>query len=361
MQQMMQQMREERKQFMSAIQQMNQEEKGQQDDFMDEMQQRMMEQAFEENLSGKSDEELQEFANAIGTELAELKQHVAQDNGPSPGAEDPMAVAMMNMAQRNDVDPSTLAQMMKSANVDSDPEVQKKKIEQETEAMKMEQKKAMADKFMDSFEELAGSISEIGQLVDGGGGGGQQNQVQDQSQNGAIEEDIHTEAEEVDESDSFNMGDYAQGEPEEPAVETTGRSNGDGMDKEWAERTNSAGAGGGPDPEDIYQGGTVDVGHTDVGDEAEAEAGGAIDVGTTEDEGSGEIHMEAVEVVRDHGIDSQKYLKFQHHMTERGYSDDDASEAWNDLTEQGEIPKGTRNDNDEQLEADGGAETEEEN
>lgn len=326
--QMMEEMREERKQMLQAIQSEQNGGGGSGEDFMEQMQKMMQFQQQMDALSEGDEEDLQEFANVIGAELGELKQMMAEDGGPTPSGDDPMAMAMMQMSQRQDADPETIASMMKAVNVEADPEVQKKKWDFQTEKMKMERKKEMADAFLDNMEEFAGGLSDAASAIESLSGDEepQEPAEPDPEMDGPIDggEAFEDEPEMDDEDDDFTLGDYSEEPEEEPESELETQFEGP------------------PETSSFERGGVVGAAQTEDHD-------------PTAEEVAGDMMLdEARAIAQDQNIDSQDYLAFSNSLKEEGYSEEDVSSAWETLRADGTIPKGSRSDKGAEAATDGG-------
>lgn len=185
MQMFQQTMEQQQRQMQKMMQEMNQSQQqdgGHGSEAMSELQQLVQMQEMVEELSD-DDDQLQELAQILGQEIGEVKEMV--NSGGSPAADsttDPTMVVMSSLAQRDDVNPETLATLAQTMGGASDPEVRKKKLEVEADLQKSENRKEMLGEAIDGLGENVGEL--LGSTIKAlnTAEGGQQNQQQPQQQ-----------------------------------------------------------------------------------------------------------------------------------------------------------------------------------
>jgi hypothetical protein len=168
MQQMVEEMRRERQEMMQMMKESmagGQSRGGEEKGLSDQLQEIAQIQETLDSFNG-DDEQIQQVASALQQEIQQIRAQV--ENGSGGGTpDDPINAAMANLAQREDVDPEVLASIATSAQAESSPEVQKKKMDMEIEKMKHERREQMMDKFMDGLEDIASNASGLAELASG--------------------------------------------------------------------------------------------------------------------------------------------------------------------------------------------------
>lgn len=166
MQQMLEEMRAERKQMMEMMNESGQQQNqtGPQS-FSQQVQEIAEAQQALENFSG-NDDEVEEVINAFNQELNQIRHQIQEGNGQEVPDSDPVATAMNNLTQRKDVDPEVIGKIAQNFNANSDPEVKKKEIDKEIEMMKHERREQMVDKLLDGVGEALQNVGGLAQVAE---------------------------------------------------------------------------------------------------------------------------------------------------------------------------------------------------
>lgn len=187
MQQMLQEMRQERKQMMDMLSEQNQPQEPQQSSGMaDQVKEIVEAQQALESLQGSDDDDMERVVQAFQQELEQIQRQINENDAPQQAQQDPIAAAMTNLTQRQDIDPQVIGEIATNVSSQNDPEVRKKEIDREIEQMKMRNRQETVEKVLDGLGEALNNVSGIAELAQSVNGQqqGQQQPTPAQHQNG---------------------------------------------------------------------------------------------------------------------------------------------------------------------------------
>lgn len=166
MMQMMKQIQEGQKQMVKALQQNQNQDSS--DDLRNKLEEIAEAKRHFEALTDDSSGEMEKVVKLFQRELSNIKDQV--DDGTSVPGNDPATAALVNMSEREDVEPDTLLTFATKLAADSDPEVKKKKIEKDIEMKKMENRQDMISGLLEGVEEMVEKSADLGELLQGANG-----------------------------------------------------------------------------------------------------------------------------------------------------------------------------------------------
>jgi len=178
MQQMLEEMRRERKQMMQLLENRGQGGESQgAESFSDQIQEIAEAQQALQQFGG-GDDEMEEVVNAFQQELNQIRRQIQEGDSQQVPEADPISAALTNLTQRKDIDPEVIGEVATNLNSNSDPEVKKKEIDKEIEMMKHQRREAMVEKLIDGMGDVLENAGGLAQVAQGLGNSQQQPQQQ---------------------------------------------------------------------------------------------------------------------------------------------------------------------------------------